>query len=168
MKTIEIGFSKSAKKYAIGSLAIRMYMQTDYSHVYIKFYSKSIDRSLIYEAVGSGVRFIGEEVWKKHAIEMHSYTLDVSEETYLKIMQFCVDKVGTDYAFSQNLGIVIAKVFDMEKNPFQNGINCSEAVMNALLLEGFVLDKDINLITPKDIKDILDLNPNKANKKCPG
>lgn len=164
MKTISIGFSKSAKKFAIGSIAIRAYMQTDYSHVYIKFYSKSLDRTLIYEAVGSGVRFIGQEKWKNHAIEMHSYDLEISDESYIKLIQFCVDNAGEEYAFCQNLGVVIAKMFNLEKNPFQKGQNCSEITGELLKLEGFRICKDINLATPKDIKRILDHNQDKATK----
>ena len=164
MKTISIGFSKSAKKFAIGSIAIRAYMQTDYSHVYIKFYSKSLDRTLIYEAVGSGVRFIGQEKWKNHAIEMHSYDLEISDESYIKLMQFCVDNAGEEYAFCQNLGVVIAKVFNLEKNPFEKGQYCSEITGELLKLEGFRICKDINLVTPKDIKRILDHNQDKATK----
>lgn len=165
MKTISVGFSKSAKKLAVGSIAIRAYMQTNYSHVYIKFYSKSLDRVLIYEAVGSGVRFIGQEKWKSHAIEMHSYDIDISDESYTKLMQFCVDNAGEEYAFCQNLGVVIAKVFKLGKNPFQEGQNCSEIVGELLKLEGFEICKDMNLVTPKDIKNILDHNQDKAIKK---
>jgi len=165
MKTISIGFSKSAKKFAIGSMAIRAYMQTDYSHVYIKFYSKSIDRILVYEAVGSGVRFIGQEKWKSHAKEMHSYDIEISDESYTKLMQYCVDNAGESYAFCQNLGVVIAKVFKLSKNPFQEGQNCSEVAGEILKLENFSISEDMNLITPKDIKRILDQNQDRAIKK---
>lgn len=165
MKTIGIGFSKSAKKFAIGSLAIRAYMQTDYSHVYVKFYSKSIDRVLIYEAVGSGVRFISQKKWESHAKEMHYYEIEVSDESYMKLMQFCVDNAGEEYAFCQNLGIVIAKLFKLNKNPFVSGENCSEIVGKILKLEGFQICKNINLVTPKDIKNILEHNLSKAVKK---
>ncbi len=163
-KTITIGFSKSLRKVAIGSLAIRAYMRTDYSHVYIKFYSKSIDRVLIYEAVGSGVRFVGQETWKKHAVEMHSYDLDISNEFYLKLMRFCVDNAGEKYGFLQNIGVVICDLLKLKKNPFRDGDNCSEIVSKALKIEGFVIPKDENLVIPKDIKILLDANLDKIQK----
>lgn len=61
MEQITIGFSKSKKFLPIGSWLIRAYMGTPYSHVYLKFYSQSLNRTLIYEAVGGGVRFIGSK-----------------------------------------------------------------------------------------------------------
>ena len=164
MKSFIVGFSKAKSPWKIGSQVIREVENRDYSHVYIKFYSKSLDRTLIYEAVGSGVRFIGQEKWKNHAIEMHSYDLEISDESYIKLMQFCVDNAGEEYAFCQNLGVVIAKVFNLEKNPFQKGQNCSEITGELLKLEGFRICKDINLVTPKDIKRILDHNQDKATK----
>jgi len=164
MKTITIGFSKSIKKCAIGSWSIRAYMRTDYSHVYVKFYSQSIDRTLVYEAVGSGVRFIGQEVWKSHAKEMHSYDISISDESYKKLMQFCVDNAGAQYGFMQNIGVVVCDLLKLKKNPFRAGNNCSEIVGEILKIEGFLFDKDINLIIPKDIKELLDSNKEKATK----
>lgn len=156
MKKITIGFSKSKKKIAIGSLLIRWYMQTPYSHVYFKFDAKSFDRILVYEAVGAGVRFIGLNKWQSDHEEVASFELDISDESYKKIMQYCIDNAGTEYGFWQNIGILIANICKSSKNPITDGENCSEVIGEVLALEGYKIHKDFNLLTPEDIFLILD------------
>lgn len=151
MKTVTFGFSKSKKPLAIGSLAIRWYMGTPYSHVYMKFRSDSLERTLIYEAVGAGVRFIGADRWSQHAEEIESITIEICDQSYKKLMQWCVDNSGIDYGFGQNFGIIIANIFNLKANPLKNGKNCSEAIGEVLVLEGYTFDKELNLLTPKDI-----------------
>lgn len=155
MKKITIGFSKSRKRFALFSYLIKKYLKTSYSHVYIKFQSLSLDRVLIYEAVGGGVRFIGSNLWEKHAEEIKSYTLDISDENYIKLLQYCVDNSGLEYGYLQNIGVVIADFLKMKKNPFRTNVNCSEMLGNILKLEGYEISKDVNLLTPLDIDIIL-------------
>ncbi len=155
MKTIIIGFSKSIKPFAIGSILIRWYMGTPYSHTYLKFHSDSLDRTLIYEAVGAGVRFIGADRWAGHAQEVASFQLEIQDANYKSLMQTCVDNSGIDYGFMQNIGVLIANACKSEKNLFNDGENCSEAIGQILELEGYKFTKELNLLTPKDIFDAL-------------
>lgn len=155
MKTLTIGFSKSKKKFAIGSWLIRWYLQTEYSHTYLGFYSSSLDRNLKYEAVGGGVRFIGEKEWQYHAQEICRYDISVSDEEYLEVLRYCVDNSGQDYGFMQNIGIVIANILKLEKNIWSKGDNCSELVGRLLELKGYSFNKELNLLTPKDIENAL-------------
>jgi hypothetical protein len=155
MKTLTIGFSKSKKFLPIGSWAIRAYMGTEYSHVYLRFYSESLSRSLIYEAVGKGVRFVGLPIWKQHSEEVKSYDIVVNDESYLKTLQYCVDNAGIEYGYLQNLGVFISDILNLNKNPLDKGKNCSEAVAEMLHLEGYEINKEYNLITPLDIDNIL-------------
>lgn len=155
---ITIGFSKSKKKFAIGSWAIRLYQNTEYSHVYLKFHSEALNRVLIYEAVGGGVRFIGSSAWEKQAIEVASFDLDIKQCNYVTLLQFCVDHAGLEYGFLQNIGLLFCDLFKMKENPFKKGKNCSEMVAEILKLEGVVINKDFNLVTPKDIFEVLSEN----------
>jgi uncharacterized protein YycO len=166
METITIGFSKSKKKFAIISYLIRLYMQTPYSHVYIKFYSKSLDKILIYEAVGSGVRFIGSKMWDKYSKEIVSYKIQISQEEKIKLLSWCVDNAGCNYGFMQNLGILIAKIFKLKNNPFKKGKNCSELVGEFLSNIGYKFDKNLNLLTPKDIYLALNQLSSSPNSQC--
>ena len=157
MKTITIGFSKPKNKFfPVFSWLIRLYQWTPYSHVYLKFRSESLDRNLVYESVFGGVRFVGEKIWKEKAKTTAEFKLDVSDASYTSILQYCVDHAGMPYAGMQNLGLVIANLLNLDENPFKSGINCSEAIANILILNGKSIDKCLDLVTPKDIFDILD------------
>lgn len=153
---IEIGFSKSKKCLPIGSWLIRAYLCTPYSHVYIKFHSESLNRTIIYEAVGhGGVRFVGSNIWKKQAKEVESFIIDVKKCNYTFLMQELIDNSGVTYGFMQNIGIVLANVFNMKSNPWKKGMNCSELVAIILKSEGYNIDKPLDLVTPKDIYNVL-------------
>jgi hypothetical protein len=155
MKTITVGFSKSKKPLAIGSWLIRTYMKAPYSHVYLKFRSESLDRTLIYEAVGVGLRFIGEEVWKGHAEEVASFQLQVPDEAYVRLLQYCVDNAGREYGYLQNVGVPLAKLLGLKSNPFQEHQNCSETVLMEMKLLGYAVNVQKDLATPKDIYEAL-------------
>ena len=155
MSTITIGFSKSKKRLPIGSWLIRLYENTPYSHVYLKFHSETLNRVLIYEAVGSGLRFIGSKAWGSHAVEVASFDVAMIQANYVTLLQYCVDNAGTEYGFMQNVGVVISRLFKLKSNPFQKGKNCSEVVSEVLKLEGYTLKVSPNLSTPRDIYEML-------------
>jgi len=155
VKTITIGFSKSKKFFPIGSWLIRAYMRTPYSHVYLKFHSESLDRTLIYEAVGNGVRFVGLKVWETHAVEVDSFDISINTDSYIKLLQYCVDNSGVEYGFMQNLGVVLSNLLGKKNNIFTSGLNCSEIVAAELEMNGFVFNKENNLILPKDIYKVI-------------
>lgn len=155
MKKLVIGFSRSKKRFPIGSWLIRLYLGTKYSHTYLRFRADKYDRNLIYEAVGSGVRFIGQKMWESHAEEVKSHEIEVSEAGYNKIMVLCIDNAGMNYGFLQNAGIIVANIFNLDKNPFPADTNCSEELAKILHEEGYRFNKEFNLITPKDIDEAL-------------
>lgn len=136
---------------AFGSQIIRLFMNTPYSHVYLKFYSPTLDRVLIYEAVGSGVRFIGSIAWSQHAEEVASFPLQICNSSYLQLMQYCIDNAGRKYGFLQNIGVALSYVFKEKFNRFKEGKNCSEVIADILEMEGIKIDIEKNLITPKDV-----------------
>jgi len=153
---IVIGFSKPKNRvFPFGSWLIRAYEKTPFSHVYLKFHSETLNRTLVYEAVGGGVRFIGNKAWENHAEEVSSFTLDIKQCNYITLLQYCVDHAGMEYGFAQNLGVVVCDLLKLEKNPFKKGKNCSEVVGEILKLEGIHISKDTNLLTPKDIYEAL-------------
>lgn len=157
---ITIGFSRPKDKMLpIGSWLIRLYQRTSYSHVYLKFYSKSLDRVLIYEAVGGGVRFVSQQVWNNKAKEVAEVSLDISGDNYKTLLQYCVDYAGVKYGVLQNIGLVISGVLRLKHNLFTSGVNCSEIVAQILQLEGYTFNKNLNLVTPKDIELILSSKP---------
>ena len=163
MRTIKIGFSAPQNvKFPIYSWIIRAVYNTPYSHTYMRFYSNSIERDIIYESVGVGVRFVGNEMWSKHARVIEEFELQVTDEQYTKIMQFCVDKAGTKYGIMQAFGICVAKLFRIKKNIFANGEKldiCSEEIARLMTQLGYSFKTDFDLIVPKDIYNVLKNKP---------
>lgn len=156
---ITIGFTKPKNRtpiigYAL-SFLIRLVERTEFSHVYISWYSEGIDRNLYYEASGSSVKFVNQEY-------MDLYTEIVAKfeiPTTLKhvIIQKCVDNVNKKYGIMELIGlglVKLVKIFGKDvKNPFsnQNTYFCSELIADLIKELGITFNKDLNLVTPKDI-----------------
>jgi len=156
MKTVKVCFSKPInRKCDLGSRLIKWYMGTPYSHVSFHFDIERYDSTLVYEAVGSGIRFLGKERWDRHASVVKQYEIIVSDEIYTKIMKVCIKYAGGEYGYLQNLGIVIADVLNLDKNPFPAHENCSELLYFLLEEAGYKANKTSGLITPKDIDEML-------------
>jgi hypothetical protein len=154
--TITIGFSRpKGRLFPWGSWLIRLHQRTPYSHCYIRFYSETLNRTLVYEAVGGGVRFINVDLWSKNAEEIASFTLKVKRCNSVHLLQYCVDHAGYEYGWAQNIGLFLANVFGWSKNPWRKGKNCSEALADILELEGYKLGKSHDLASPRDIYEML-------------
>ena len=147
---LTIGFSKSLG-FKPFSWAIKWYLNTSYSHTYFKFYSKNLDRNLIYESMGKGTRFISEKSWLKENEQVFAYHLELTPEEKTEFLQSCVDQAGEGYGTLQNIGILISDIFNLNKNLIESRSICSELVGKYLIARGFIFDKDLNLLTPKDI-----------------
>jgi uncharacterized protein YycO len=155
MKTIRIGFSRPKKMFPVFSWLIRLWIKKPYSHVYLGFDSSLTGRSVIYEAIFGGVRFVGSKMWQKQSRELGSYEFLVSDHVYKKTMTWCIDQAGVSYGFAQNLGIVLAHIFRLRHNPWKSGINCSELIGEILVIKGAKIEKDLDLLTPADIESAI-------------
>lgn len=164
MRTIIIGFSKP-KEFKILAKLIMWFEKTDWSHAYVKFNAITIERNLIYQASSKMVNFEGSIHFETHAIPIHEYQIDIDDEKYKSIMQFCVDNAGIKYGILSALGaglVKLGKKLNISiKNPFEDGIHsefCSELAAR-VLNQIYLLDYDLDDITPKDLKEILDKIP---------
>ena len=160
MRKLKIGFSYTDK---IGSLILRKYMRTLYSHVFVQYDTARHmgDDSIYHSAMGSGVGFYSKKVFEDINEITHLYELEVSDEIYVKIRNKLFAHCGRKYGYLQNLGIVgadVAKCIGMSfENPFRDGFNCSELVFMALLEVDPTLlyEYDLNTIRPDHIELIL-------------
>ena len=154
---VTIGFSRpKGRFFPIGSWLIRLHQRTAYSHTYIRFYSETLNRVLVYESVGTGgVRFIGFNLWSEKAKEVASFTMKVKRCNSTSMLQDFVDEAGMSYGFMQNVGILLGNIFGWKHNPWRKGKNCSEIVAAFLQREGFIINKELDLMTPKDIFNVL-------------
>lgn len=156
MNRITIGFSKPKNRFfPIFSWIIRLYEKTPYSHVFIRLHMEEINREVVFEAVGPHVRMVTVSEWQSKAEEVASFSLDISHSNYISILQYCIDHQAEGYGIMQNVGVIIADLFNLKHNLFTTGMNCSEFIYNILKCQGYHLEKNKNLITPKDIFNLL-------------
>jgi hypothetical protein len=160
MAIITVGFSSPIEK-KIGAESIKFYLGTDYSHVYVKFKSESLNRTMIYHAAHGMVHFIEEANFLKTNKVIKEYTLEISDELLIKLKQRCIDLAGIEYGFDELPKIVINDICINLNIKYKvvdsKGYICSELVADILeeTLE-VKFNKPKNLITPKDIDTYLE------------
>ena len=153
---IIIGFS-THKKFSILSSLIKCIEGTKFSHVYLKFESKSINRKLIYQASGLTVNFCGNDIFYSKNKDIAQFVIPVTEEEKIKILQKCVDLCGKPYGIKELFGLGLVKICAIYgkkiKNPFQDRSRtyiCSELIATILMTIGFTF-KDLDSVSPKDL-----------------
>lgn len=158
--SIIIGFSRARSKIAILSKIIMFAENTNFSHAYIKVYSKSLDRYLIYQATGSGVYFVGNNRFLSHSLPVEEYKFNISEESKIRLLQWAVDNSGKPYGKLQLLGLAIkrlAMIFGFNiKNPLSDGSKayiCCELVAEAVKDFGPLIEEDLDSIGLVQLRD---------------
>jgi hypothetical protein len=163
VRTIAVGFSKSTKKFPLGSWLIRLYQGTEFSHTYIKLitYPRFPSNKILHAAEGE-VNHWSETNFLTRNKVVDEFYIEVPDDLYTELKNNIFHELaGQKYSMKQNIGIVlvhIAKIFGIKMcNPWQEGWNCSEYVLE-VLQEIFpskfdYLDPD--LVTPVDIYLIL-------------
>lgn len=160
MRRITIGFSKPKNKvFPIFSLLIRLVERTEFSHVFVKMDSASLGTTLIYQASGTQVNFMGLKQFEDAAHIHSEFEFEVSDETYREFLRWAVREAGTPYGLKPVLGILAVKWFNLGRNPFSDGSKtwfCSE--LGARVLKGFVgvhiSEKELETAGPKKIYEI--------------
>lgn len=133
-------------------------MGRNFSHTYFKFREDLYQDNTICHATGRSINYMSETTFGLHNQTVEEFELPVSQELYNELLQECHKFAGREgYGYFQNLGIVIVKYlnkvgFNLNKNPIDDGINCSEW-MYYLLEEiyGKWIDIDPNLVTPDHV-----------------
>lgn len=158
MENITIGFSKSKKKFALYAWLIMWVEKTDFSHVYIKWHSDSIERDIYYQASGTAVNFMAQHIFEGHHQPVREIKLVVTSEQKNKIIQFAMDNVGVPYGWKPALGIAFVKLAALfgkkVKNPFADGIGtefCSELGARILGILGYDLKEDYDSFGPGEL-----------------
>ena len=159
MKII-VGFSRHPG-FAPVSWLICLVERTKFSHAYIKIRAESLDRTLIYQATGVGVYFIGEEQFLHHAKPIEEYEFEISDVAKKAFLQKAIDNTGLPYSRMQVLGIAVMRICSLFgkkiSNPFKNGNKayvCCELVDAALSELGLIPDEvDKDSVGLKDLRD---------------
>lgn len=167
MKQVYIGFSRSNKKLPFFSWLVQLYQRTNYSHTYLRIEKKDIDNStedLYFQASdGMGNLMTKPEFLNRHKMVIE-YKIELDDDVFDLLMSNVYLIMGEKYGFLQNLGILIVdifKVFNKKiKNPFPNGIICSEFIYELFAPYIDLTDMNKNIVKPKDLQIALERSDN--------
>lgn len=162
MKNIIIGFSHPAK-FSLHAWLIEKIDGAPFDHAYLKFHSDTYNRDIIYQSNWRGVEFIGAILWSSTTTPVQEFPMQVSDDNYTKMMQFCIDNSGISYSYLGVLGEGIrelaAKFGWSINNPFnqtQTTEFCSQIVTNCLnIADPTQFNLNADNISPKNLNDIL-------------
>lgn len=159
MKTIIVGFSRPIKATLFSRL-IQWIDKTPYDHVYIRWSWVTIDRDIIYQASKLSVNIESNLTFDSHAIRVEEYEVQISDEFYKEIMQFCMDTANKPYGSKGILGLGWVKLCKLLGKKVNNPLPthnlsyfCSKLIME-ILQRAKITDSNIS----SDNVDPLDLN----------
>lgn len=160
MKIIIIGFSRP-KKFKLFAWLIMKAYGIDYDHAYIKFYSESLDRDIIYQASKFMINFMGTKVFNDENIVTEEFKIPISKENYMALMQFAIDNAGKPYSIKEAFGLGIVRLYKLFgkniDNPFREGPSVCSTLAD-FIIENFAdVDMPGNYqdTSPKDLCDYL-------------
>lgn len=162
MHKVYIEFTSPRKWFQPFAWVVRQFERTPYSHVRLRWTSTT-GEELIYEASGSSVKLIGRYAQPLFPVKIHhAYEFNLTREQYRKMIAlFRYSSVS--YGVWQVLGIALAKLFKLKKNPLARGKYtqvCSELVGRFLVdVLGELVGTDLDTATPRDLKEFLDNYP---------
>lgn len=150
MRTLIVGFSKPKSKFAIFGRLIMLYSRTPYSHCYISF----PDVELISQASKGMVNFMNKDVFLEHNVIVKEFDIPVSDVQFQQVKRYAMKTAGKKYSFLQILGILIADLLRLDRNPLdmnKQTFVCSEYLGQIFKMLSIKINKHISLVTPKDI-----------------
>lgn len=155
MRTIKFGFSYSTKVFPIFSIGIRVWDGTEFSHCYTEFENRKFPHiPLIYQASHDMMNFMTRPTFLHNNKITHEFVVEVTDEQHDRLLEAAMKMAGKPYSTRQILGIVLADIFNLKKNPFtksEESFICSEWCAIAMEILGFSFEKDRNLLKPVDI-----------------
>jgi hypothetical protein len=155
---ITIGFSKHLG-FAPMSSAIRWYLDTPFSHTYFKVQLPGLCDASVFQANGKGIGICSYTNFKSHNLPILEFDCEISDELFYELYNDFHNKAGTSYGYVQNLGLLVADLFKLKVNPFQDGVNCSEYIAYCLEetnpQDWNSSKQDFNMVSPKTVYDYL-------------
>lgn len=162
MDNIIIGFSRPKAFFEPFSWLIRLVMQTEYSHAYIKYYDKYADRWLIGQASGLKVNIVGETYFDSEEVIYAEFQLPITKKKKKELVQFIIDNTGKPYGVGQIFGfawILFMRMFGKKvANPFASNTSwfCSEfaeSAMDQIMDEGDTMQP--STADPRDLYEFI-------------
>lgn len=156
MKVI-IGCSRN-RDNKIGSELIQWWDNTDYSHIYVRWWLTTQEREVVYHAAHGMVHFLSLDNFQKNNVIVKEFVLELTDEQFKRFSAKCIDLAGQKYSHIELIQIVISDISNGKiKFEDQPGFICSELVGSLLKELGYGFDKPTFLLKPIDIINALEL-----------
>jgi hypothetical protein len=160
---LDIVFTRP-RGFAPLSYAIRAVEGTPYSHVGIQWRSPTLDVELNYEAVGTGVRFVGAIQFDHNHVVVKRHTLHMTEKQHQELMRYCILTAGREYGSLQILGMGLTRLLRLGANPTSDGTRtlvCSELIGYILIdILGLPVPLRLEVDGPRALDEWLELYSN--------
>ena len=140
------------------SKLIKWFTKSQWTHVMLILDDTVDGDSVIVEA--SALHGLALNLLSKYArrkLEIFQDKQDIWDINSIKVY------IGNNYGYLQLLGIGLAKIFKLNKNPFSSNKICSELVLEWLLQTNYVNEfqyLDPNLVSPEDLYNIISKSSN--------
>lgn len=154
---IVIGASRKSSGITIGSELIQLWQNTDYSHVYVRWYLDDQEREIVYQASRGSVHYQSLDNFTKDNTIVKEFVLDITCDQFKKMSQKCIDLAGQNYSALELAQIFFNGLFSIEFTD-RPGYICSELIGELLKDLGYKFNKQCFLLTPKDIIETLQDN----------
>lgn len=141
--------------------------KTPYSHVAIKMTDNSTNEVIYYQASHTMVNEMSEAEFLSQEKIVYSFDFNVDSSIKLAAQKFAIENLGVPYGTLSILGLAYVQSakwlgFNVS-NPFKdNGETyvCDQFIATMLIkVDGLILPKDINDLTPKDLYPIIQAMP---------
>ena len=115
---------------------------------------------IIYEASGSGLKFIGPKARGHWPVTICStYDFNLTLDQYREMVKLCMTYASVDYGKKQILGVALVHIFGLKRNPFSDGLKsqvCSEIVGTFLQnIVGLKIEVDLDIAGPREIEQAI-------------
>lgn len=143
------------------SVLIRIFQGwTPYSHCALRVVVGYYDNlELHYEATGKNTAPVYRPRFYAKNLVVARYKILVPKDLHKRGMREIFVRMGEKYPFLENIGIALAKLLKLKKNPFKKqGVKCSELIsiyLQSIGKESVKFEKDLELIDVLDVEDIL-------------
>lgn len=159
MRKVILGFSKPKKVFPVFSWAIRLAEWTPYSHVFVRINSEHLGTTLIYQASGTQVNFMGLKHFEDAAHIIKEFEFEISDENYKELLCWAVREAGAPYGIKAVLGILLVKCFNLKRNPFSDKDKtwfCSELAGKILrdFIGVYLKEDELEIVGPRRIFEI--------------
>lgn len=162
MNTIYIGFSKP-KTWKVFAQLIMWGYGIPFDHVYIRCWSKDMNRWMIFQASKTSVNLVSQDTLELENIIVKEFQIDIADDKMAALLSFAGDNLGKPYGIKECFGLAWVRICAMfgkrVNNPFRfdgSTYVCSElAGYVCEQFAGMAVDADPANINPKEMYDYL-------------